>query len=247
MQALQLRNEFLAVAAHELKTPLTGLQLSAELLLRRQQTTGEATTSNESELLHRIYEQSVRLGRLVNELLDVSRIESGRLELNRHPTDLAELLRTAAESTRQVFRGPTITMHAPAALPAVADALRMEQVLSNLLENAVKFSPAGLTVEASLAVEKMETALISVRDHGPGIAEEHRTHIFERYYQVAPSRSTAGLGLGLYISRQIVELHGGELWAEFPPDGGTCFFVRLPIGARPYASSAPYERSTSSS
>jgi PAS domain S-box-containing protein len=247
MQALQLRNEFLAVAAHELKTPLTGLQLSAELLLRRQQTTAEATPGNQSELLHRIYEQSARLARLVNELLDVSRIESGRLELNRQPTDLAELLRAAAETTRQVLRGPTVTVHAPPALPAVVDALRMEQVLSNLLENAVKFSPAGITVEATMAVEKTDTALISVRDHGPGIAEEHRTHIFERFYQVAPSRSTAGLGLGLYISRQIVELHGGELWAEFPPDGGTCFFVRLPTGARPYASSAPYERSTTSS
>jgi two-component system sensor histidine kinase MprB len=104
--------------------------------------------------------------------------------------------------------------------------------LVNLLDNAAKFSPPGGTVEASLREESPWIALVSVRDRGPGVAGEHRAHIFERFYQAAPSRSTAGLGLGLYISRQIVELHGGELWAEFPPDGGTRFVLRLPLSAK---------------
>ncbi len=238
-QALELRNEFLAVAAHELKTPLTGLRLSAELLLRRLRTQRPSSPASYEELINRIYEQTGKLSRLVNELLDVSRIESGRLELNPREVDLVELLHSAVDATSRGDDQVQIVVQAPARCTAVVDPFRTEQVLINLMDNARKFNPPGGAVEVALTQPAPDTVVITVRDHGPGIAEEHRAHIFERFYQAAPSRSTAGLGLGLFISRQIVELHGGELSAEFPPDGGACFVIRLPVAEAGYSSSAP--------
>ncbi len=237
--ALQLRNEFLAVAAHELKTPLTGLRLSAELLLRRLRTQHSLSQTNSEELVTRIYEQSGKLARLVNELLDVARIESGRLELNMREVDLVELLHSAVDATLGGSNQVQLTVQAPARLLTVVDALRVEQVLINLMDNASKFSPPHSTIEIELTQPTPDAAVITVRDHGPGIAAEHRPYIFERFYQAAPSRSTAGLGLGLFISRQIAELHGGELTAEFPPDGGTRFVMRLPVRQEVHSSSAP--------
>ena len=110
------------------------------------------------------------------------------------------------------------------------DPLRIEQVLTNLLDNATKFSPAGGSVEVAISRGSETTALLTVRDHGLGVAPEHRTRIFERFYQAHGDRS--GMGLGLYITRMIVESHGGTIYAEFPDDGGTRFVISLPLRSR---------------
>jgi signal transduction histidine kinase len=118
---------------------------------------------------------------------------------------------------------------APESLHAIADPLRIEQVVVNLLDNAVKFMPDGGRIDVRLEAATT-TAIISVRDRGVGVQPEHRTKLFDRFYQAHPDRS--GMGLGLYIARQIVERHGGTIYAEAPPDGGTRFVVSLPVEAQ---------------
>jgi signal transduction histidine kinase len=125
---------------------------------------------------------------------------------------------------------------AVAALAAVVDPLRLEQVLVNLLDNAVKYSPEGGRIELRLSRPTPEQFEVSVRDHGLGIPSENRAQIFERFYQAHPSAHRGGMGLGLYITRQIIELHGGTIRADFPPDGGTRFVVRLPVGVAAWSS-----------
>jgi len=122
----------------------------------------------------------------------------------------------------------TITLTAPASLEAHIDGLRLEQVLVNLLDNAVKYSPDGGAIEVSLTRQRSSIE-VAVRDHGLGIAPARREQIFERFYQAHAAGYRSGLGLGLYISRQIVEQHGGQIRAEFPRGGGTRFVVRLPV------------------
>ena len=124
-----------------------------------------------------------------------------------------------------------ITLRTDGALPALVDPLRLEQVVTNLLENAVKYSPEGSPIEVELARPSSDMVQVAVRDHGFGIPPERRAEIFERYYRGHAGDHASGMGLGLYISRQIVELHGGEVLAEFPPDGGSRFLVRLPTAA----------------
>ena len=112
---------------------------------------------------------------------------------------------------------------------ASVDPVRFEQVIANLLDNAIKYSPDGGPIELELTRPSAASVQLAVRDHGLGIAPERRSQIFDRFYQAHGEGYRSGMGLGLYISRQIVELHGGELWAEFPPDGGSRFVVRLPV------------------
>jgi len=121
----------------------------------------------------------------------------------------------------------------PPSLEARVDALRLDQVLTNLLDNAVKFSPDGGAIAVGVAPLDDGAVELSVRDHGLGIPPERRDRIFERYYQAHAAGHRSGLGLGLHICRQIVELHGGDIRAEFPPGGGTRFVVRLPVNADP--------------
>jgi signal transduction histidine kinase len=116
---------------------------------------------------------------------------------------------------------------APPRLGAKLDALRYEQIVSNLLDNAIKFSPNGGRIDVELSSPKRDAVRLTVRDYGIGVRPEHRSHIFERFYQSQASDQRGGLGLGLYVSRQIAELHGGGIEAEFPEDGGTRIIVRL--------------------
>jgi signal transduction histidine kinase len=228
-EALRLRDEFLSIAAHELKTPLTALLGYTQLALRRLPADGPVEPERAIETLRTIREQGDRLARLVNQLLDVSRIETGKLVVERERADLGELTRRVVEQARLRAADHQITLEAPASLGARIDPLRVEEVLGNLLDNAIKYSPDGGRVEVTLrAVDGW--AELRVRDHGVGIPPERRGAIFERFYQAHDDGGArAGLGLGLFISRQIVDLHGGQIRAEFPPDGGTCFVVRLPL------------------
>jgi excisionase family DNA binding protein len=233
--ALRLRNEFIATAAHELKTPLTSLSGQAQIVLRRLQREGEVPPERVAHALQVIWGQADKLTRLINQLLDISRLEGGRLALEREPTDLTTLVGEVVYSARVVTDRHTITVEAPPSLQAMVDALRLEQVLTNLLDNAIKYSPDGGAVEVVLRQPDGASVELSVRDHGLGIPPEKRAQIFERFYQAHAGDHRSGLGLGLYICRQIVDLHGGEICADFPSDGGTRFTVRLPLAEDPLA------------
>jgi PAS domain S-box-containing protein len=230
--AVSLRDEFLSVAAHELKTPMTSLRGYAQLLAREFER-GTANPERTRRAAHTIQVQSDKLARLVAQLLDVSRLQSGKLAIERRPSDLAELLREVVESARGQLKEHTLEAHLPGELWASIDPLRIEQVVTNLIDNAIKYSPEGGAIEVAFTCdEATRSAQVVVRDYGVGVPLEHRAHIFDRFYQAhagGPLTSMAGMGLGLYISRQIVELHDGSITAEFPDDGGTRFVVRLPL------------------
>jgi PAS domain S-box-containing protein len=227
--AVRTRDEFISVASHELKTPISGLlavtQLAGSRLARGRSLDDEQV----GELVEQVKWQAERLNLLTARLLDASRIRAGTLALEREPTDLVGLVRAIVRAT---VDDRSIVVAAPAELIADVDPLRLEQVLRNLLENARKYSPPGSPVEVEVSAESPGLARITVRDHGPGISSEHRPHIFEQFYRAHSGSQISGMGLGLHISRQIVELHAGSIDAEFPADGGTRFVVTLPI-ARP--------------
>jgi excisionase family DNA binding protein len=227
--ALRTRDEFLSIASHELRTPLTSLSAQAQLALRRLARDGQLEPDRIEQALRLITGQSEKLSRLLSQLLDVSRLEADKLTLECERTNLTVLVEQALAGARAQTALHTISLEAPESLEAEFDPLRLEQVVTNLLDNAIKYSPEGGPIEVVLSRATPAEVVLSVRDYGLGIPPEKRGQIFERFYQAHANGHGSGMGLGLYISRQIVELHGGEIRAEFPADGGTRFVVRLPI------------------
>ena len=225
--AVRLREEFLSIASHELRTPLTTLTAYAQLALRRIERDGVAEPDRLVQALQAITGQARTLSRLMAQLLDISRLEVGRMTLEPQAIDLVKLTEQAIAAARMRSSRHTITLEAPLALELQADPLRLEQVLANLLDNAVKYSPDGEPIEVALA-GRADEVVLSVRDHGLGIPVEKRERLFERFYQAHGDGHNSGFGLGLYICREIATLHGGEIAAEFPPDGGTRLLLRLP-------------------
>jgi signal transduction histidine kinase len=222
--ALRAREEFISIAAHELKTPVTAVKAAAQLLQRRAARASAADPSLGGAL--EIVEQQVdKLGRLVTHLLDGARIQNGRLVIEPASTDIAALVRDAAASIAATT-GRRIDVDAPPSLVVRIDGLRIEQVVANLLTNAAKFSPDVAPIEVTIAPTAPDRIELAVRDRGLGVPPERRKRLFERYFQAHDTRS--GMGLGLYISRSIVEKHGGKIRAEFPDDGGSRFVVTLP-------------------
>jgi signal transduction histidine kinase len=229
--AVTIRDEFLSVAAHELKTPMTSLRGYAQLLAREFEKGEVANAERARRAAVTIQVQSDKLARLVSQLLDVSRIQSGKLAIERKPADLSQLVRDAVQAVRSQLKEHTLVARLPTELWVSIDPLRIEQVITNLIDNAIKYSPEGGQIDVALTCADEHTVQFSVRDRGVGVPAEHRAHIFDRFYQAHAGgalTSMAGMGLGLYISRQIVELHGGTIRAEFPDDGGTRLIVTLP-------------------
>jgi PAS domain S-box-containing protein len=227
-QAIVLRDDFLSVASHELRTPLTSLKLEVANLLRLLQRGDSPIDPRVTVKVERIDAQSGRLHRLIDELLDVSRIAAGRLELKLEEVDLSQVAaevrsRFYDEATRQ---GCAITVHAPAEMRGLWDRSRLDQVLTNLISNAIKYGdckPIEVTVET-----EGDRALIAVRDHGVGIAPAEHTRIFGRFERAASSRNYGGIGLGLWIVKQIVDALGGQISVESRPGAGSLFRVSLP-------------------
>ena len=226
--AIRLRDEFLSIAAHELKTPITSLLGSAQLLVRRVEQADLGLDARTSDRVRTIETQAKRLGNLVTQLLDVSRVQAGRLMLDRRPTDVAELTRSVISHLGEQDNGPQIVVRGPQHATATVDALRIEQVLTNLLTNALKYGPRERPILVDIEPDD-RTLRISVRDFGPGIPRQRRHGLFDRFYQARAGDHRSGMGLGLYISRQIVEQHGGQIQAEFPRDGGTRLVVVVPV------------------
>jgi signal transduction histidine kinase len=224
--AIELRDTFLTVAAHELKTPLTTIQGYAQLLsVQLDQGLGlDASPVRRSARM--IEDRTRHLARLVEQILDVSRLDASRLKLNLDDVDLVALIRSlvvgfVARNSRE-FR-----LHLPDQVWAAVDRTRIEQVMANLIDNAVRYSPDGGPIDISVDPEQDDWIVLSVHDHGIGIPEEHRAHIFDRFHQAHGVGYRSGMGLGLHISREIVALHGGDITAAFPRDGGSQFKVRL--------------------
>ena len=229
-RALAARDEFLSVAAHELKTPITNVRGFTELALQQFTRAAGPDLPRVERSLRVLNRESQRLTHLVTQLLDISRIEAGKLELARAVSDVAALVREVAASAQLSTKQHTIMVQAPASVPALVDPLRLEQVVANLVSNAIKYSPQGGPIAVEVATPTAEMVRIAVRDWGVGITPERRPRLFERYYQTRAGDRVAGMGLGLYISRQIVEAHGGRIAAASPPDGGTRMLVDLPTG-----------------
>ena len=229
-RAEDVRDEFLSVAAHELKTPMTSLRGFAQLLLRQTQKGEMPDPERLQQGLTAIDEQSGKLARLVGQLLDISRLEAGRLVLERKVTDVIALVEDVVAAARATTQRHHITVSGASGTLAFVDPLRLEQVITNLVDNAIKYSPEGGPVLVEVAKKKANVWLV-VKDGGIGVPQEHRARIFDRFYQAHAGHRLGGMGLGLYISRQIVDLHGGRLEARFPPEGGTEVIVSLPVGA----------------
>ena len=227
--ALQVRDEFLSIAAHELKTPVTGLRAMAQIITRKLQRGDVNAPTWLSDGLRTIDQQAERLTLLIEKLFDVSRLDQGKLAAERKETDLAELAAKLVAAFDGRTKKHTLVLSADAGLIADVDPVGIEQVLSNLLDNAIKYSPEGGQIDIEAQWADARHARLSVRDRGIGISSEKRGAIFKRFYQAHAEDHRSGLGLGLYIARQIVEMHDGEITAEFPPDGGTRFVVRLPV------------------
>jgi PAS domain S-box-containing protein len=233
-EAVRMRDEFISVAAHELRTPLTALQLkiqSVESSLKA--SAGRIVAAPKHlERLSGALRQVGRLTDLVERLLDVSRIVQGRLSLQCEETDLGAVVRQVADDVREeaLRVGSTLSVSAPASLPGHWDRARLEQILLNLLSNALKYG-GGKPVEIFLE-DLGDGARLSVKDYGIGIAAEDHERIFGRFERAAPTRHYGGLGLGLYVTRSIVEAHGGVIGVESRRDEGATFIVDLPRDAR---------------
>ena len=225
----QLRNEFLGIVSHELKTPLTAIKGSAAIALGSKRSFDAQETR---ELFEIIDEQADRLRDLVDNLLDMSRIEAGTLAMSPEPLELRGLVEEVRSSFTRGMDTHEIRTELPDELPPVhADRRRLTQVLMNLLSNAVKFSPASSPI--TIGVEaNADQATVHVQDQGRGIAREKLPHLFKKFSQVHQDagRGLVGTGLGLAICKGIVEAHGGRIWADSPGEGrGTTFSFTLPL------------------
>lgn len=223
----QMKDEFISIAAHELRTPLTAIKGYAELLDRRLTLQGGRESDRKS--LAVIRKQTDRLSGLVNEMLDTSRIEAGRLQLNSEPFDLATLVGEVMNNIRVSSETPVLTLTAEAGIEVFGDTARIEQVLINLISNAITYSPEGGEVGIRVWAAG-GNGLVSVHDQGVGIAREEVAHIFDRFYRApkAGVMRSGGMGLGLYISREIVSRHGGTIQVESVEGAGSTFTVTLP-------------------
>jgi signal transduction histidine kinase len=237
--AQRIKDDFLSIVSHELRTPLTSIQGYSQLLEGRLRG-GLAGESKEMAHLGVIRSQVGRMRRLVDDLLDVSRIDRrGGVSIEPADFDLAEEVRGAAARIGRQHTDRTIAVEAPDRLPVHADRDRLDQVLTNLIENAVKYSPEGGPIRV-IAERRGGEVEVRVADVGVGIPPEHRDHVFERFYQADGDigrRRFGGLGLGLYISRAIVDAHGGRIWAApNAEDGaGSVFGFRIPRVTMPIA------------
>jgi signal transduction histidine kinase len=219
----RVRRDLVANVSHELRTPITALQAVLENLV-------DGVEPAEPETLRTMLRQVERLGTLVTQLLDLSRLESGAVPLQRRAFDLQPMLEDAASETR--LRGGDVDVAVsvdPPGAKADGDPERVHQVVANLLDNAVRYSPAGGTVELR-ATRTRGSVTIEVCDEGPGISDEEKTRVFERFYRADASRSSkhGGAGLGLAIAHWIVDLHGGEIRAEARQPTGCRMVVVLP-------------------
>jgi len=221
------KDMFIGIASHELKTPITTLKSYAQILEKRLTQNGE---SKDTYLVQNICKQTDRLTNLINDLLDTSKIQAGKLTLEKKRFDLQALVSKTIEDLQQVTESHRIIKEGEIRELVYGDQSRVEQVLVNLITNAVKYSPKANSVTVMLASDT-ENAIVSIRDTGFGIAEKDQDKVFERFFRAADKRekNVAGFGLGLYIAAEIVKGHGGKLWVDSTLGKGSTFHFTLPL------------------
>jgi two-component system sensor histidine kinase KdpD len=221
----QLRNALLSSISHDLRTPLAVVTGATSALLERKDSMDDAT---QRELLETAHEESLRLSRLVRNLLDMTRLEAGALRVQKEPQPIEEVIGAALNRLDDRLRGRTVSTNVPDELPLVPiDSALIEQVLINLIENAIKYTPSTSPIDVSAHVSEGEV-VVEVADRGAGVAPEDRERVFEKFYRVR-EREGGGTGLGLTICRGIVEAHGGRIWVDSRDGGGAAFRFTLPL------------------
>ena len=233
-EAEQLKDRFLGLVAHELRTPLSALKgFVTTLLTQTDRGKGMPLTDWQHEALVEIELATDRLDRLTRDLLDVARLQAGRLQLHPESTDLVALCRRVIAQFQQSTDCHQLTFSTSLShVVAYLDGGRIEQVLLNLLTNAIKYSPAEGPVEVTLREEsERQEAIISMRDQGIGIPKEEQAQLFGRFVRATNGQTHGirGTGLGLYLCRELVEQHGGHIWFESIEGAGSTFFIRLPL------------------
>ncbi len=228
-EAVAARDEFLAVAGHELRTPLTALLFHADALAR----SGASLPPEPAGRAAKVARSARRIARLVDELLDVTRISVGRLTLEREPMDLSEVAREVVVRNAEpaALAGSPLRLDAPRAVRGTWDPGRIEQILEALVANALKYG-RGLPIDVRVE-EDAGLARLAVSDRGIGIAPEDQQRVFERFERAASARHYGGLGLGLWIVRQVVEAHGGRISVASALGAGSTFTVELPLSPVP--------------
>lgn len=221
----EIRRSMTADIAHELRTPVTIIQGNLEAIL-------DEIYQPTTDTIAPIYEETLRLGQLIDDLRDISLAEAKELQLNIEPIEVVASIKQLVETiSASLDQGPQIRVEANSAIPQVpVDLKRFQQVLVNLLTNALRFTPQQGTIHIQV-LRKDQEVEVRVADSGPGISPEEIPHLFERFYRgdQARSRGQGGSGLGLAISKQLVEAHGGRIWAENDPSGGAIFVIHLPL------------------
>jgi two-component system CheB/CheR fusion protein len=230
-QMLEQREEFMAMASHELKTPVSSLKGYTQVLHSRFTKAGDERSA---AFLTKMDVQLDKLIHLISELLDVTKLEAGQLAWHTLPFDLNVLVREIVEEVGYTAERHQFRIEGALSAPVSGDRERTGQVLINLLTNAIKYSPQATAIQVSVAADA-ESATVSVQDFGIGIASEKLTHVFERFFRVSDleSRTFPGLGLGLFISAQIVKRQGGRMWVESRVGVGSTFFFTIPLASPP--------------
>jgi PAS domain S-box-containing protein len=223
----RMKSDFIANVSHELRTPLHSIRGFTELMLRDKVPEPEV----QKEFLTIIDNQSKNLEKLIDDLLDASRLESGRFKIQKHRLLIKDVISEVVGDFYTIAseKGITINTDIPEALPEIeADGKRLKQVLNNLLSNAIKFSNGGTHVTVT-GVTRDSELTVRVTDQGVGMPEEVMQHLFERFYRAKDTARVGGTGLGLYISKEIVEAHGGHIWVESKVGEGSTFSFTLPL------------------
>jgi signal transduction histidine kinase len=239
--------------AHELRTPLTSLNGLLYLVERRlkhvvpaMETAATVEVSRSASigpLLQQASQQAARLGRLLDDLTDAARVQTGKLEVHPEPCDLRSVVQSGVAEQRQATKRAIHLQMPKKPVEVAADVGRISQVLSNYLTNAAKYSPKESPIDVSLSIENGQ-ARVAVVDRGQGVTPEAQVHIWERFHQAGSiqtggtARSSAGLGLGLYISKHLIEHHGGTVGVESVPGQGSTFWFTLPLDADPMLGSS---------
>ncbi|HZU00682.1 MAG TPA: ATP-binding protein, partial [Ktedonobacteraceae bacterium] len=233
-EAERLKDEFIGIAAHELRSPLAVLKGFAQMLLvQTARGKGPALADWQMEALQNIDQATLRMIELTEDLLDVTRLQAGRLTLHCEPTDLVALSQRVVTRLQLTTERHTITLSTPVEhLVVFVDPRRMEQVLSNMIGNAIKYSPEGGAIEVTIREQTFDkSALLTVKDQGIGIPLHQQPRIFGRFVRADNVRAygIGGTGLGLYLCRELIEQQGGRVWFESVEEQGSTFFIWLPV------------------
>ena len=224
----QRKDDFINMASHELKTPITSINLYLELLGRKL----EKAKSDQKALntLHDIQKQTDRLQELINDLLDMSRVQTGKLIFRKETCDINEIIQESIDSLKTLIEHRRITFAPDKPLPVVVDHYRIYQVITNLITNALKYSPEGTDIVIN-SYKQGSKVKVSVQDFGIGIDKDQLGKIFDRLYQVndRTEKTFPGLGMGLFISKEIITRHKGKIWVESEKGRGSIFFFTLPL------------------